>query len=140
MKNLPQPQYEVVLDKAVTVPMRDGTLLAADIYRPTAAGRFPAVVERTPYNREESVILRTQTPQFMAARGFVFVVQDVRGRWGSDGIWYPFIDDGWGDNQDGYDTIAWVAEQPWCNGKVGTAGGSYSGQTQMFLAPTRPPA
>lgn len=140
MSKLPQPRYEFIVDKAVQVPMRDGTLLAADVYRPKAEGRFPAIVERTPYNREESVILRTQTPQFMAARGFVFVVQDVRGRWGSDGLWYPFIDDGWGENQDGYDTIQWVAEQPWCSGKVATAGGSYSGQTQMLLAPTRPPA
>jgi hypothetical protein len=134
------PRYEITLDKAVMVPMSDGTRLAADIYRPKAEGRFPAVVERTPYNREESVILRTQTPQYLAERGYVFVVQDVRGRFGSEGTWYPFVDDGWGANRDGFDTIAWVAAQPWCNGRVATAGGSYAGQTQMFLAPTRPPA
>src|SRR5262249_26772429 len=80
------------------------------------------------------------TPQYMAERGFVFVVQDVRGRFGSEGKWYPFVDDGWGENRDGYDTVAWIAEQPWCSGKVATAGGSYAGQTQMLLAPTRPPA
>src|SRR5262249_21290915 len=61
-------------------------------------------------------------------------------RFGSEGTWYPFVDDGWGKNRDGYDTIEWVAAQPWCNGRVGTAGGSYAGQTQMFLAPTRPPS
>jgi putative CocE/NonD family hydrolase len=133
-------RHEVLIDKAVMVPMRDGTRLAADIYRPKADGRFPAIVERTPYNREESVILRTKTPQYMAERGFVFVVQDVRGRFGSEGQWYPFVEDGWGENQDGFDTIAWIADQPWCNGKVATAGGSYAGQTQMLLAPTRPPA
>ncbi len=132
--------YEITIDKAVLVPMADGTRLAADIYRPRAEGKFPAIVERTPYNREESVILRTKTPQYFAERGFAFVVQDVRGRFGSEGTWYPFRDDGWGQNRDGYDTIAWVAEQPWCNGKVATAGGSFAGQTQMFLAPTRPPA
>jgi putative CocE/NonD family hydrolase len=135
-----QPRYEVAIDRSVMVPMRDGTRLAADIYRPRAAGRFPAVVERTPYNRAESVILRTKTPQYLAQRGFVFVVQDVRGRFGSEGTWYPFVDDGWGENRDGFDTIAWIAQQPWSSGKVGTAGGSYAGQTQMFLAPTRPPA
>ena len=135
-----QARYEIVVDKTVMVPMSDGTRLAADVYRPKAEGRFPAIVERTPYNREESVILRTRTPQYLAERGFVFVVQDVRGRYGSEGIWYPFIDDGWGPKRDGFDTIGWVAEQPWCNGKVATAGGSYAGQTQMFLAPTRPPA
>jgi putative CocE/NonD family hydrolase len=132
--------YEVGIDRRVMAPMRDGTRLCADIYRPAAEGRFPAVLERTPYNREESVILRTQTPQYMAARGFVFVVQDVRGRFGSEGTWYPFRDDGWGENRDGFDTVAWLAKQPWCNGKVATAGGSYAGQTQMFLAPTRPAA
>ncbi len=122
------------------VPMRDGTRLAADIYRPKTDGPFPAIVERTPYNREESVILRTKTPQYFAERGFVFVVQDVRGRFGSEGAWYPFIDDGWGKNRDGYDTVEWIADQPWCNGKVAGAGGSYAGQTQMLLVPTRPPS
>lgn len=136
---LSQPVHEVAVDKTVMIPMRDGTRLAADIYRPAAAGKFPAIVERTPYNREESVILRTKTPQFFAARGYAFVVQDVRGRFGSEGLWNPFVDDGWGDNQDGVDTLAWVAAQEWSNGHVGTAGGSYAGQTQMLLAPTRPP-
>lgn len=131
---------EIIIDKAIPVPMSDGTKLAADIYRPKADGRFPAIVERTPYNREESVILRTKTPQYFAERGFVFVVQDVRGRFGSEGTWYPFRDDGWGKNRDGFDTIEWVAGQAWCNGNVATAGGSFAGQTQMFLAPTRPPA
>jgi uncharacterized protein len=140
MSTLAQARYEVAIDRAVMIPMRDGTRLAADVYRPQAEGRFPAVVERTPYNRAESVILRTQTPQYLAQRGFVFLVEDVRGRFGSEGTWYPFVDDGWGDNRDGFDTIAWIAGQPWCNGKVATAGGSYAGQTQMFLAPTRPPA
>src|SRR5690242_6110863 len=132
--------FDVTIDKTVMIPMSDGTRLAADIYRPAAEGKFPAIVERTPYNREESVILRTETPQYFARRGFVFVVQDVRGRWGSEGSWYPFVDDGWGANRDGHDTIQWIAQQPWCNGKVATAGGSYAGQTQMFVAPTRPPA
>jgi putative CocE/NonD family hydrolase len=140
MTALPQAPYEIVIDRAVLVPMRDGTRLAADVYRPAAPGRYPALVERTPYNRAESVILRTETPQFFARRGFVFVVQDVRGRFGSEGTWYPFVDDGWGKNRDGHDTIAWMAAQPWCNGKVATAGGSYAGQTQMLLAPTRPQA
>lgn len=140
MSNPLRSLFPLTLDKAVRIPMRDGTLLAADIYRPAVEGKFPALVERTPYNREQSVILRTQTPQFMAERGYVFVVQDVRGRFGSDGLWYPFVDDGWGENRDGYDTIEWIAQQPWCNGRVGTAGGSYAGQTQMLLAPTRPPS
>jgi putative CocE/NonD family hydrolase len=140
MSEVSQPRFSVVVDRGVMVPMRDGTRLAADVYRPGAEGRFPAVVERTPYNREQSVILRTGTPQYLAERGFVFVVQDVRGRFGSEGAWYPFRDDGWGKNRDGYDTVQWAAAQPWCDGKVATAGGSYAGMTQMLLAPTRPPA
>src|SRR5689334_20797267 len=115
------PTSPFTIERGVAVPMRDGTVLLADVYRPQADGRFPAIVERTPYNRAESVILRTETPQFFAQRGFAFVVQDVRGRFGSGGEWYPFRDDGDGQRRDGYDTIEWLAKQPWCNGKVTTA-------------------
>jgi putative CocE/NonD family hydrolase len=140
MNDTAQACFPVTVDRALPVPMRDGTRLAADVYRPGGAGRFPAVVERTPYDREQSVLLRTATPQFLAGRGFAVVVQDVRGRFGSEGAWYPFADDGWGRNQDGYDTVQWAAAQPWCDGRVATTGGSYSGQTQLLAAAARPPA
>ncbi len=120
--------------------MRDGTELAADLYYPEGQpGPFPAVLERTPYNRESSALIRTGTHEYLASRGYLVVVQDVRGRYGSDGIWYPFVDDGWGRLRDGYDTIEWVARHPLCNGRVGTAGGSYAAHTQLLAAATRPP-
>src|SRR3990172_7858482 len=131
--------FGVQVQRQVMIPMRDGTKLAADLYLPDAPGKYPVVVERTPYNREDSVFLRTDSARALASRGYIVAIQDVRGRFGSEGIWYPFVDDCWGKNKDGYDTIEWLAAHPRSNGNVGTAGGSYAGQTQMLLAPTRPP-
>ncbi len=133
------PQWKVKIDRNVRVPMRDGVELAADFYYPDTPGKFPTVVERTPYNREESVLHRTGTPEYFASRGYLIVIQDVRGRFGSGGVWYPFIADGWGRLRDGFDTVEWLARHPRSNGKIGTLGGSFAGQTQMLVAPTRPP-
>jgi putative CocE/NonD family hydrolase len=119
--------------------MRDGVELAADFYYPQAPGPFPTLLERTPYNREESVLHRTKSPEFFASRGYLLVIQDVRGRYGSEGVWYPFVADGWGLLRDGFDTVEWLAKHPLCNGRIGTVGGSFAGMTQMLLAPTRPP-
>jgi hypothetical protein len=124
---------------ALTVPMRDGTKLKADLYLPKGRGPWPVLVERTPYNKETSVELTVKSPYFFASRGYAVVFEDVRGRYKSAGDWYPFRDDGWGANQDGYDTVEWLAQQSFCNGRVGTMGGSYSGHTQYALTPTRPP-
>ncbi len=138
-QSVSQPTYEVTVEKNVPVPMRDGTRLKADVYRPKAAGKFPVLLERSPYNKENSSEIQAGSPAFFASRGYVVVIQDVRGRYASEGEFYPFRDDGWGPNRDGYDTVEWAAEQAWSNGKVGTFGGSYSGATQYRLAPTRPP-
>jgi putative CocE/NonD family hydrolase len=119
--------------------MRDGTLLYADIYLPKGEGPFPALVERTPYSKDNSPEVQVGATEFFPAQGYALVLQDVRGRFKSEGRFIPFHDDGWGPNRDGYDTVEWVAAQPWCNGQVGTIGGSYSGATQYRLAPTRPP-
>jgi putative CocE/NonD family hydrolase len=127
----------VLRDQALTT--RDGTLLYADVYLPDAAGPYPALLERTPYNKEESVEVTAGAPAFFARHGYAVVIQDVRGRFKSSGKFIPFHDDGWGPNQDGYDTVEWIAAQPWCNGQVGTIGGSYAGATQYRLAPTCPP-
>jgi uncharacterized protein len=132
-------QYKVQVRRNVRVPMRDGVELAADFYYPEKAGRFPTLLERTPYNREESVLHRTKSPEYFASRGYLLVIQDVRGRYGSDGVWYPFVADGWGELRDGYDTVEWLAKHPLSNGRIGTLGGSFAGMTQMLLAPTRPP-
>jgi putative CocE/NonD family hydrolase len=129
----------VQVQRNVRIPMRDGVELAADFYYPNSAGPFPTLLERTPYNREESVLHRTKSPEFFAKNGYLLVIQDVRGRYGSDGVWYPFVTDGWGSQRDGYDTIEWLAKHPLCNGRIATLGGSFAGMTQMLLAPTRPP-
>jgi hypothetical protein len=133
-------QYQVIAERNVMVPMTDGTLLAIDIYRPDAPGKFPALVERTPYDKTRSSEIQVNAHTYFAERGYVFLVQDTRGRFASQGEFYPFLDDGWLQNRDGYDTVQWIAQQPWSDGKVGVVGGSYTGQTAYMIAPTQPPA
>jgi uncharacterized protein len=120
------------------VPMRDGTKLAASVYLPDGAGPWPAVLVRTPYGRKGQ-----QHDTFAAEAnrlGYVLVLQDCRGRGDSEGHHaIIFRNDGWGTRQDGYDTVEWVARQPWCNGRVGTWGGSALGITQAMMAPACPP-
>ena len=116
------------------VRMRDGVELSADVYRPSASGRFPVILLRTPYNKVGggASVARFRA---IAARGYVVVNQDVRGRGDSDGIFEPWRREG----LDGYDTIEWCAAQPWSNGKVGTTGGSYLGYDQWVAAVQQPP-
>lgn len=116
------------------VKMRDGVELSADVYRPDKAGKYPVILVRTPYDNGTAPNL--QAGKRWAKRGFVYVVQDVRGRGDSDGIFYPLLTEG----KDGYDTIAWLAAQPWSNGKIGMMGGSYLGWVQMYAAIENPPA
>jgi putative CocE/NonD family hydrolase len=111
--------------------MRDGTILHADVYRPKADGTFPVLLERTPYDKSGSSAFGVKA----AARGYVVVVQDVRGRYASEGEWYPFKN----ETNDGFDTVEWVAGLPYSNGKVGMVGGSYVGATQMLTAIAHPP-
>lgn len=129
---------DIYVNRDVPVRMRDGTILYADVWRPRATGRFPVLIERTPYGPDspERVL---GAGEYLARRGYVVVIQDVRGRYRSPGRFSPFASEGWGVNKDGYDTIEWAAKQPWSNGKVATIGGSYSGVTQYMAAATRPP-
>ena len=130
---------DVIVERNVEVPMRDGTLLRADIWRPDLAGQFPVLIERTPYDKTASSESSLGAGEYYASHGYVTVIQDVRGRFASDGLFYPFRDDGDGENQDGYDTVEWAAAQPWSNKKIGTIGGSYSGATQYRMLATQPP-
>ncbi len=133
-------QYsDLMHEKNVEIPMRDGTILRANITRPKTEGTFPAIVERTPYNKEGGSENAIGAPEFFAKRGYAVVIQDVRGMFASDGVFYPFRDDGAGLNRDGHDTVEWMAAQPWCDGQVGMFGGSYSGATQYRAALSRPP-
>jgi putative CocE/NonD family hydrolase len=123
--------FEVVIERGVEAKMRDGVILRADIYRPKADGKFPVLLQRTPYNKDNGVNFGVRA----AARGFVVVFQDVRGRYSSEGNWYTFKN----EPNDGYDTVEWAAALPYSNGKVGMFGGSYVGATQMLAAIAHPP-
>jgi putative CocE/NonD family hydrolase len=120
------PQGFPQAQKNVMVPMRDGVKLATDIYRPAADGRYPVILERTPYNKDAVAA----AARYLVPRGYVVVAQDVRGRYKSEGRWVPIRD----DPNDGFDTAKWIGEQPWCDGGIGTMGSSYGGATQHALA------
>ena len=122
---------QIVIEKGVAMKTRDGVTLRADIYRPSADGSYPVLLTRTPYDKT------TMAPigQKGAARGFIVVIQDVRGRYTSEGDWYPFKY----EINDGYDTVEWAAALPHSNGKVGMFSGSYVGATQMLAAIAHPP-
>ena len=123
--------YEITFERDVVAKMRDGVLLKADIYRPKADGQFPTLLQRTPYDKRGASNFAVKA----AAHGFVVIVQDVRGRYTSEGEWYTFKH----ESNDGYDTIEWAASLPYSNGKVGMWGGSYVGATQMLAAIAHPP-
>lgn len=124
-------QYDVKVETNVAMTTRDGINLRADIYRPEAPGKFPVILQRTPYDKRNDV----STGLRFASHGFVFIDQDVRGRNSSEGDWYPFKY----ESRDGYDAVEWAAGLPYSDGKVGLFGGSYVGATQMLAAISSPP-
>ena len=123
--------YEITVIRNVEAKMRDGVTLRADVYRPKAEGRYPVLLVRTPYDKQWI----SEFGHRGAARGYVVIAQDVRGRFESEGEWYTFRY----ESQDGYDTVEWAAALPYSNGKVGMFGGSYVGATQFLAAIARPP-
>jgi len=128
------------IDFDVKVPMRDGVLLSADIYRPDvhdspANTRFPVILVRTPYNKSTERGNHLQWGRFFASHGYVYVAMDVRGRGDSDGVFVPYRYEG----PDGFDSIEWCAAQLWSSGKVGTVGSSYLGYDQWIAAFQHPP-
>jgi putative CocE/NonD family hydrolase len=130
-------QSTVIVDRDVVVAMRDGTITYADVYRPDGPGPFPVLLQRTPYNKSMGNLALIQTDTFRAlAQGYVVVIQDVRGRYTSDGQFSPFHQ----EILDGYDSVEWCAAQSWSNGKVGMYGTSYVGAVQWLAAIAAPPA
>jgi putative CocE/NonD family hydrolase len=125
-----QGSFAVSVEAAVKVPMRDGVQLLADVYSPKAEGRFPVLLQRTPYNRRTPA-----TGVRLASHGYVVVLQDTRGRYDSEGEFYPFRDEA----SDGFDTVEWAASLQGSDGRVGMFGGSYVGATQMLAASAAPP-
>lgn len=122
---------DMAVGKNVMVTMRDGVHLATDIYRPARngvplEGKFPVVLGRGPYNKDAGV----SDAKVFVPRGYVFIAQDVRGRYRSEGRWRPIAD----DPNDGFDTAKWIGEQPWSDQSIGTIGSSYNGATQHALA------
>ncbi len=123
-----------VVERNVAVPMRDGVVLRANVWLPASAGRFPTLVYRTPYGKDATETWY-ETHLRAVERGYAVVIQDVRGRYESEGEFFPYVNEG----RDGFDTIEWAANQSWSNGSVGTYGLSYPGAVQWLAALEGPP-
>src|SRR3990172_3753648 len=128
---------EIIIDRDIWVPMRDGVLLATDIYRPSDNEKHPILVHRLPYDKSYAWIAAGLmfNPLEAVERGYVVVIQDTRGRHNSEGVWNPFFHEA----EDGYDTVEWAASQPWSDGNVGIYGSSYMGVTTWQTVITNPP-
>jgi putative CocE/NonD family hydrolase len=116
----------VTIDRNITIPMRDGVLTSADLYRPAGQERLSVLLQRTPYNKNASGGYYQTFAIRAATAGYAVVIQDVRGRYNSGGNFHPFLQ----EQPDGVDTCAWIDQQPWSNGRIGMFGGSYVGLTQ----------
>jgi hypothetical protein len=126
-----QTATDIVIERNVAMKTRDGVTLRADIYRPAGDGKYPVLLQRTPYSKDNTALFGRKG----AARGFMVVAQDVRGRYTSEGEWYTFKH----EIEDGYDAVEWAAALPHSNGKVGMFSGSYVGATQLLAAISHPP-
>jgi putative CocE/NonD family hydrolase len=131
-------QYDHTIDRHIGVTMPDGTVLYLDIYRPAlkgepVEGRWPVLLERSPYNKDR--LSYSTTGRYFAQRGYIYVIQDVRGRWSSEGD-FAFLRN---EADDGLATMEWIAVQPWCGDNIGTMGISYTTATQQALAVRNPP-
>lgn len=134
-----QPTYDFILfESNLMIPMRDGVRLASDVYRPVYGGRpisdkLPVLLQRTPYNKNGGNIVASA--EYFARHGYVVVLQDLRGRYQSEGVFTKYI----GEGRDGYDTIEFIAKLPYSNGKVGMWGTSYASHAQANAAKLKPP-
>jgi len=148
--NATSPATAIVIERDIMVAARDGIGLATDIYRPPGNGPFPVILERTPYDksapsRSERTAAdmavgaaprsRADLAGYFVARGYAVVFQDCRGRYHSEGRFTKYLSEA----EDGYDTLAWLVRQPWCNGRIATMGLSYAAHTQMALGCLDPP-
>jgi hypothetical protein len=151
MKKLSKAQYVIKDERDVKVPMRDGVKLAVNIFRPDADGEFPALLSMSPYGKEIQTLPEPEAPyhwfhgsagveagdtKFWVSRGYAHVIADVRGSGTSEG---EFVNAGKKEQEDGYDLVEWIAEQPWCNGNVGMIGMSYFAVIQLLVAGQQPP-
>jgi putative CocE/NonD family hydrolase len=126
----------VTVELDVPARMRDGTVLRANVYRPSGDGPWPTLLTRTPYGKDEPDVLAWLEPVHAAQQGFLVAIQDTRGRFASEGEWSPFRH----EREDGHDSVEWAARLPGSNGRVGMFGDSYVGSTQWMAAVERPPS
>jgi putative CocE/NonD family hydrolase len=136
--------FGILIAKDVMVPMRDGVRLATDLYRPAregepVPGRFPVILGRTSYDKNSPQMWVAPVGEFFCRHGYVVAIQDLRGRHHSEGTGQYFHTVNINEGRDGYDTIEWLAGQPWCNGKVGMVGSSHGAIVQQVAALYRPP-
>ena len=124
---------ETIVQHDVPMKTRDGVTLYADIYRPKSTDKFPVILMRTPYDKSANWAIAPASK--IVPRGYVVIIQDVRGRYRSEGEWYPFRH----EQADGFDAVEWAAALPYSNGKIGMMGASYVGATQMLAAIAQPP-
>jgi putative CocE/NonD family hydrolase len=124
----------ITLERGVECRMSDGVLLRSDHYRPAGDQPRPTLLMRQPYGRDIASTVVYAHPLWFARHGYNVVIQDVRGRGGSEGSFYPFRHEG----KDGAETIAWLHSQPECNGRIGMYGFSYQGATQLLAAAEQP--
>lgn len=141
-RNLSDPGYGATVDRNSAVPMRDGIELLADVHRPAADGRFPALIAASPYPRQVQDLgapagfIEAGATDFWVPRGYAHVIANLRGTGGSGGT-FGFFDGQ--ERRDMYDLVEWAAAQPWCDGNVGMIGISYFAMTQLEAAVERPP-
>lgn len=127
---------DVIQQFGIKQVMRDGIKLSSDIFRPSLNGKFPTILTRSPYLTMSGYFSRlVDDARFFAKKGYVFMIQDCRGKNDSEGWYNPFHDDG----KDGFDTMQWIAQQPWSDGRIGTVGNSYAAWNQWATAVLNPP-
>lgn len=131
----PPAKYRVLFEWNLSIPMTDGVKLATDIYRPNAPGKFPVLIARTPYSRKGSVHPYKKLGQIYASHGFVFIVQDVRGKFDSEGEFLPYAHEA----EDGHTAVNWAGAAKWSNGKVALFGFSYLGSCAWLASKYQSP-
>ena len=145
IENPSDSKFGMVVSQNVMIPMRDGVRLATDVYRPADAdgnpviGEFPVILGRTSYDKSNPVIWIDPVAKAFVPRGYVVLLQDLRGRGDSEGTGDYFHTANQKEGKDGYDTIEWAAAQNWCSGKVGMVGASHGGIVQNMASLERPP-
>ena len=142
--SLSTPDYGIVVEEDVMVPMRDGVRLATDIYRPAIGGKalpgaLPTILGRTSYDKRWRELWIDPVAHYFAPRGYAVALQDLRGRRRSEGVGQYFHTANEREGEDGYDSVEWIASQPWSNGRVGMTGSSHGAIVQTVASLTRPP-